>query len=243
MPAGGKLFFETREVVFNKDMPRVQLMDILEGDYISISVTDTGIGMDEEVKSHLFEPFFTTKESGKGTGMGLASVYGTIKNHNGSVSVYSEPGEGTTFRIYLPVLKGYNEKRKKTVSLDVPDIPPQRVLIIDDEDVVRGVLSEMLDGMGHSVYEASNGAEGVALYKENWREIDIVIVDMIMPRMNGRDAFLEMKKVNPDIRAILSSGFSLDEESQSMLTEGVMGFIHKPYRKDELMEKMAEIIK
>ncbi|HPJ33992.1 MAG TPA: PAS domain S-box protein [Spirochaetota bacterium] len=243
MPAGGKLFFETREVVFNKDMPRVQLMDILEGDYISISVTDTGIGMDEEVKSHLFEPFFTTKESGKGTGMGLASVYGTIKNHNGSVSVYSEPGEGTTFRIYLPVLKGYNEKRKKTVSLDVPDIPPQRVLIIDDEDVVRGVLSEMLDGMGHSVYEASNGAEGVALYKENWREIDIVIVDMIMPRMNGRDAFLEMKKVNPDIRAILSSGFSLDEESQSMLTEGVMGFIHKPYRTDELMEKMAEIIK
>jgi CheY-like chemotaxis protein len=208
-----------------------------------VSVSDTGIGMSDAVKSHLFEPFFTTKDSGKGTGMGLASVYGTVKNHNGSISVYSEEGIGTTFKIYLPVSGDSNADSEKQQIEQKPDIPAQRILIIDDETVVRNVLSEMLIDTGHSVIEAVNGAAGLSVYREKWREIDIVIIDMIMPEMSGRDAFLEMKKINPDIRAILSSGFSLDGASQSMMAEGVRGFVHKPYRQNELLRTISEILK
>jgi CheY-like chemotaxis protein len=126
---------------------------------------------------------------------------------------------------------------------DKPDIPPQRILVVDDEDVVRNVLSEMLVDMGHSVIEAVNGADGLSIYRDKWRDIDIVIIDMIMPEMNGRDAFTEMKKINPDIKAILSSGFSLDGASQSMMAEGVRGFVHKPYRQNELIKTISEILK
>lgn len=243
MREGGILTFETEEIYLEKDMQKVQIMDVREGDYISVSITDTGCGLTDAARMHLFEPFFTTKESGKGTGMGLASVYGTVKNHNGTISVYSEAGIGTTFRIYLPLIGERGESIQRGGSEQLPDVPPLRILVVDDEDIVRGVLSEMLKDLGHSLIEASNGMEGVSAYRDKWREIDLVIIDMIMPEMNGRDAFLEMKRINPDIKAILSSGFSMDEESQMMLTEGVMGFIHKPYRKSDLIKKIKEIIK
>jgi PAS domain S-box-containing protein len=243
MANGGTLTYETEDIYVEADMQKVQMMDISAGRYVLVSVSDTGIGMSDAVKSHLFEPFFTTKDSGKGTGMGLASVYGTVKNHNGSISVYSEEGIGTTFKIYLPVSGDSNADSEKQQIEQKPDIPAQRILIIDDETVVRNVLSEMLIDTGHSVIEAVNGAAGLSVYREKWREIDIVIIDMIMPEMSGRDAFLEMKKINPDIRAILSSGFSLDGASQSMMAEGVRGFVHKPYRQNELLRTISEILK
>jgi PAS domain S-box-containing protein len=243
MVNGGNLTYETEDVYIEAGTQKVQLMDLCEGKYVVINVSDTGIGMNDSVKAHLFEPFFTTKDSGKGTGMGLASVYGTVKNHSGSISVYSEEGYGTTFKIYLPVSGDNNTDSKLQQDDDKPDIPAQRILVVDDEDVIRNVLSEMLIDMGHSVIEAVNGAAGLSVYKEKWSEIDIVIIDMIMPEMSGRDAFLEMKKINPDIRAILSSGFSLDGASQSMMAEGVRGFVHKPYRQNELLRTISEILK
>ncbi len=242
MPEGGTLTFETEDIRFEKDLPKIQLMDVPEGRYLSIRVTDTGKGMDDAVKSHLFEPFFTTKESGKGTGMGLASVYGTVKNHNGTISVYSEEGHGTSVMVYLPLLDEREDPVSKVGKEEFPDIPQQKILVVDDEDTVRSVLSEILTGMGHVVYEAPNGNEGVSIYSERWREIDVVVIDMIMPELNGRDAFLEMKKINPEIKAILSSGFSMDIESQMMLSEGVKGFIHKPYRKSELIKTISAIL-
>lgn len=243
MQNGGTLTYETEDVYIEASMKKVQMMDITEGRYVIISVSDTGAGMSDTVKAHLFEPFFTTKDSGKGTGMGLASVYGTVKNHSGSISVYSEEGYGSTFKIYLPVSGDFDTDSGILQNEDKPDIPPQRILVVDDEDVVRNVLSEMLIDMGHSVIEAVNGADGLSIYREKWRYIDIVIIDMIMPEMNGRDAFAEMKKVNPDIKAILSSGFSLDGASQSMMAEGVRGFVHKPYRQNELITTISEILK
>ncbi len=243
MVNGGNLIYETEDVYIKAGTQKVQLMDLCEGRYVVINVSDTGIGMNDSVKAHLFEPFFTTKDSGKGTGMGLASVYGTVKNHSGSISVYSEEGYGTTFKIYLPVSGDNNTDSIMQQDDEKPDIPPQRILVVDDEDVVRNVLSEMLIDMGHSVIEAVNGAAGLSIYKEKWSEIDIVIIDMIMPEMSGRDAFLEMKKINPDVRAILSSGFSLDGASQSMMAEGVRGLVHKPYRQNELLRTISEILK
>lgn len=243
MQNGGTLTYETEDIYIETSMKKVQMMDITEGRYVIISVSDTGGGMSDTVKTHLFEPFFTTKDSGKGTGMGLASVYGTVKNHCGSISVYSEEGCGSTFKIYLPVSGDFNTDSEILQNEDKPDIPPQRILVVDDEDVVRNVLSEMLVDMGHSVIEAVNGADGLSIYRDKWRDIDIVIIDMIMPEMNGRDAFTEMKKINPDIKAILSSGFSLDGASQSMMAEGVRGFVHKPYRQNELIKTISEILK
>jgi len=240
---GGSLTYETADVYIEAGTQNVQLMDLCEGRYVVINVSDTGIGMNDSVKAHLFEPFFTTKDSGRGTGMGLASVYGTVKNHSGSISVYSEEGYGTTFKIYLPLSGDSSTDLTNQLNDEKPEIPAQRILIVDDEDVVRSVLSEMLIDMGHSVIEAVNGAAGLSVYREKWSEIDIVIIDMIMPEMSGRDAFLAMKKINPEIRAILSSGFSLDGASQSMMAEGVRGFVHKPYRQNELLRTISEILK
>lgn len=242
MPEGGILTFKTEKILIDHSRRETGAPGLAGGSYIIISVSDTGTGMHESVKKHLFEPFFTTKDSGKGTGMGLASVYGTVKNHNGVVTVYSEVGYGSTFRVYLPLSSDSSCIETRSGIDDDITIPAQRMLIVDDEDSVRLPLAELLRAMGHDVVEAADGKEGVSIYSEKWRDIDLVIIDMIMPGVSGHDAFRQMKGINPGIRSILASGFSMDSEARSMLADGVLGFIQKPYRKSDLIKKISEVI-
>ena len=241
MPQGGELTFETDALTFNEADCREHHQEISPGPFLRITVIDSGFGMSDEVKKHLFEPFFTTKEPGKGTGMGLASVYGTVRNHHGTISIESDEGHGTTVRLCLP-LAPYAAKESGERYDATPARGTARVLLVDDEETVRTMAPEMLRDLGYSVVTCCNGREAVEYYRAHSREVDLVILDMVMPEMGGRDAFIAMRKINPKVRALLSSGYSLDGEAQDILDEGVLAFIGKPYRHNELSEAVAEAL-
>ncbi len=240
MPNGGVLTFSTENVLRADLNGAAHSNDLNADEYIRINVRDTGTGMSDEVQRHLFEPYFTTKPVGKGTGMGLASVYGTVKNHKGAVQVHSQLGRGTTFKVYLPVERDTAAALPPKIK-NVRSLKKLRILLVDDEEIVRSMLSYTLSSRGHMVREAFNGRDAVEIYKRHWNEIDLVILDMIMPEMNGSETFREMKKLNPRIKALVSSGYS-QEEVQAILDEGVTGFIEKPFeqhRLDALLERVA----
>jgi PAS domain S-box-containing protein len=243
MASGGKLSFETECVELDSTFSARHGKEVPPGKYIKISVSDTGCGMTESVKTHLFEPFFTTKAVGKGTGMGLASVYGTVKNHKGTIDVYSVEGRGTTFKIYLPLAdQQFNDGKAERVreSMQMKMVNKLRVLMVEDEEILRVMFAEMLDSVGMQYFEAHNGRQAVEIYRQHWKQIDLVILDMVMPEMNGPDTFRAMKEINPDVKALLSTGYSLNSEVQAILDEGVAGFIQKPYTKRDLIEKIID---
>ncbi len=244
MPDGGTLTFYTERLTLNQEFCDEQPYNIVPGNYIRISVIDTGIGMTQETLKHAFEPFYTTKEHGKGTGMGLAAVYGTIKNHKGSVDLFSQPGKGTEVRIHLPAsdqefsYESVNQERSTdSVTFDIC------VLLVEDEPSLAEVETAMLRSLGCTVILCKNGKEAVDTFSKSWRDIDLVILDMVMPVMNGKEAFYAMKKINPDVLAILVSGYSLNGEAQSLLAKGIKGFVHKPYQKSEMADAIAEAIR
>jgi len=241
MQDGGKLVFETRITELDDEYCSGTPYEILPGPYLSISISDTGCGIAREDLARIFEPFFTTKEVGKGTGMGLAAVYGTVKQHGGAINVYSEVGRGTTFRIYLPV----EEKAAALLNrnTDVITAPfAATILVVDDERVVRHLTEDMLTSLGYAVKTRNDGAAGLAFFEKHWREIDLVILDMIMPRMNGSETYRAMKAMNPDVKVLLVSGYSLDGAAQTLLADGVKGFIQKPFDRFELSTKVVKAL-
>jgi PAS domain S-box-containing protein len=241
MPNGGELSFQTEITDLDEEYCRTHLYT-RQGRHLLISVTDTGKGISAEIIERIFEPFFTTKEEGKGTGMGLAMVYGIVKNHDGHINVYSEVGEGTTFKLYLPLEETDHEEQK--ANNDEETISGSgRILIVDDEAIVRTIASDMLIAIGYEVITANNGVEAVEIYKNESSDIDLVILDMIMPEMGGHECFKELKKINPDVKAILSTGFGINGKAQDILEEGVKSFVQKPYRVDQLSKAVAEIMK
>ncbi|NTW16560.1 MAG: response regulator, partial [Syntrophaceae bacterium] len=213
---------------------------VKSGRYVKVSVTDTGIGMDEKTKERIFEPFFTTKELGRGTGLGLASAYGIIKGHNGIISVESEPGCGATFTIYLPA-----SDKDLTKEVEVSDdlIKGEgTILLVDDEDVIIDVGKESLEILGYNVLTAKSGQEAVEIFKTKNGKIDLVILDMIMPGMNGMETFDVLKSMNPNIKVLLSSGYSAESQSAKIMEQGCSGFIQKPYGLTDLSRKVKEVI-
>jgi CheY-like chemotaxis protein len=207
---------------------------------VKISITDSGLGMDEKTKLRIFEPFFTTKEMGRGTGLGLASVYGIIKNHAGAINVYSEIGFGTTFNIYLPSSgkEPMGEKRpQESIKRGT-----EQILLIDDQDHVLKVGQKILERLGYTVLGAGNGEEALVLYKKNKGKIRLVILDMIMPGMNGSEVFEQLKKINPGVKVLLSSGYSLNGEAKRMIERGVRAFIQKPFTMASISQKVREIL-
>ena len=226
MPEGGAMTFATEEVDLDERYVCAHPYRVATGRYARITVTDTGVGMDKETQSRLFEPFFTTKGVGKGTGLGLASVYGTVKSHNGSIGVYSEKGRGTTFKIYLP-LSGtpQAEEARKPVSLRRGS---GRLLLIDDELPVREMYKAMFEELGYGVTVAGDGAEGAAYYKDHWQEVDLVILDVIMPVMGGPECLKKLKAVNPSVKVIATSGFQANGEVRQTIELGARGFVQKP---------------
>ncbi|GAB4346698.1 MAG: hypothetical protein Kow0099_28180 [Candidatus Abyssubacteria bacterium] len=239
MPNGGKLIIETDAVTLTDEYLRSHA-DARPGAYVILSVTDTGVGMDSATMQRVFEPFFTTKEEGKGTGLGLAMVYGVIKNHGGYINVYSEPGEGSTFKIYLPV--NGTAETQDLLSLDTPLKGNELILVVDDEDSIRSLAKDILESHGYSVMLARDGEEAVKIYKEYRDRIHLTILDMIMPRMGGRETFLKLKSINPAVKTLLSTGYSQNGKAKEILDSGVLGFLQKPYHAEALLLKVRSVL-
>ncbi|MFZ5867509.1 MAG: PAS domain-containing hybrid sensor histidine kinase/response regulator [Thermodesulfobacteriota bacterium] len=237
MPNGGLIMISTD--LLRVDESLAETFDgIAPGSYVQITVQDEGEGMGEAVKARLFEPFFTTKEDGKGTGLGLAMVYATVKSHGGAVKVHSEPRHGTEFHILIPAKAETVAGAPTAQQLDVT-LHKGTILLVDDEASLREMLSEMLQEMGMAVIAAADGSEGVEIYRRRWQEIDLVILDMIMPRMNGKEAFIEMRRINPSVKVLLSTGYGAETALTEALAEGIAGFVPKPYTVDELSQAIA----
>jgi nitrogen-specific signal transduction histidine kinase len=239
MPGGGDLYLETANVTL--DATRVKPYKIPPGPYVRIGVRDSGLGMDEATRRRIFEPFFTTKEMGRGTGLGLASAYGIIQNHNGVIDVKSRPGAGTAFRILLPASTGCLMRRPAPRTRNILQ-GPEGVLLVDDEKAMIEVGSEILQCLGYRVLVARSGQEAVEVYAENKDRIDIVILDMIMPGMGGGETFDKLKAADPGVKVLLSSGYSVKGEASDILARGCQGFIQKPFTIETLSGELRGIL-
>ena len=238
MPGGGKIIIKTLNV--SHAHMNNKLYDPKPGSYVRLTVTDTGIGMDRETRERIFEPFYTTKEMGMGTGLGLSSVYGIIKSHGGYIEVESEKGHGTTFAIFFPACR--KEIPKAIKSTDKIIKGSGMILLVDDEELILDASAKMLEGLGYKVLKAGGGLEAVKIYEENKKAIVLVILDMIMPEMSGGDTYDKMKKINPTVKVLLSSGYSADGQAAEILKRGCNGFIQKPFNSQKLSGKIKEIV-
>ncbi len=234
MPGGGELFLKTMNLGY-KEID-IEAHKLKPGNYVELIVTDTGIGMDRETLERIFDPFFTTKEIGQGTGLGLASVYGTIEEHGGCIDVESEKGKGTSFRIYLPAIEPKGKKGQ-------PMLRDKMILVVDDEELVRKVIQEMLKAMGYEVLTAKGGKEAIRLYKRYQASIDLVLLDIIMPDMGGKEVYGHLKKIDPGVRALLLSGYNMDRETMEIMAQGRSGFIQKPFSFEDLAQEINKILK
>ena len=240
MPSGGKITFET-SLVAGSEVGEYFTGAELET-YVCVRIRDTGTGMTRQEKAHIFEPFYTTKERGKGTGLGLSVVYGVINSHRGFVHVESEPNKGTTFCIYLPLQhvpestsgNGVRELGQKTSA--------KTILLVEDEEMLRELGVTILEGEGYNVLAAKDGVEAVEMFEANCDDIGLVVCDLGLPRMGGRDAFMRMKEQKPSVRAIVASGYLEPNLRSEMLKAGVLDTIQKPYDFREMLQKIRAVI-
>jgi PAS domain S-box-containing protein len=245
MPKGGILTIKTQNIILDKGYCNNRL-EAKPGHYILITVSDTGEGIDPEIIDHIFEPFFTTKKAGKGTGLGLAMIYGIVKSHHGHITCSSTPGHGTTFYIYLPVLGKETEAEKSDQGHGDLCQGNETVLAVDDEEIVLDFLKTVLEELGYHVLSASNGVDGIQKYQSaivDGRTIDMVILDMNMPLMDGLEAFREIRRLDPNAKVLLATGFGKCEQTKEMLNEGVCDSIHKPFSLIELSRKIREVLR
>ena len=239
MPTGGKLFLETENLILGENN-RQKHYALEPGKYVRISVTDTGVGMDKSTRERIFEPFFTTKEVGRGTGLGLASAYGIIKNHNGIIDVESEIDQGTTFKIYLPISNKEvlmeNTTGRKTYE------GRETILLVDDEEMIADIGKRMLEKLGYHVLLADSGKNALKVYEDHRDSIDLIVLDMIMPGMGGSETFDRLKAMEPSVRVLLSSGYSLNGQASLIMKRGCNGFIQKPFNIEQISIKIREIL-
>ncbi|GEM_PF-452821 len=242
MPQGGYLYVQTENVFLNDETLRAKSLSLRSGEYVKISVSDTGVGMSREIMKRIFEPFFTTKQKEKGTGLGLAAAYGIIKNHGGAIEVESEEGQGTTFTIYLPATQKDIKIEKKEVSEDVVS-GKGKILFVDDEEGILNVGKQLLETLGYEVLTANSGNEAIKIFRNKKNRFDLVILDMIMPGMGGLEVYEKLKKEDPDIKVLLASGYSLNSQASEIMARGCDGFIQKPFSLEKLSSKVVEVLK
>ncbi len=238
MPEGGELKIKTENVTHK--VMKSEVFQPTPGQYVLLAITDSGIGMNQVTQERIFEPFYTTKEMGRGTGLGMASVYGVVKSHGGFIDVESKKGSGTTFRIYLPA----SEKAVEETPEDLPEVTEESgtILLVDDEQMVCAVGTQMLQKFGYTVLQAGSGREAIDLYAENKDEIDLVILDMIMPDLSGGKVYDRMKEINANVTVLLSSGYSIDGQASEIMERGCDGFIQKPFNMKLLSHKVLEVL-
>lgn len=240
MPDGGHLSISTEAVQLGEDYIAANIIE-KPGMYALISVTDTGVGMDDETRQKIFDPFFTTKEVGRGTGLGLSMAYGIIRQHNGHINVYSEMGKGSTFRIYLPLSETVGEVTEAAAAT-MPRGGKETILVAEDNEEVRGLIRSVLEGFGYTVITAGDGEEALHKFRENEDRIKLVILDVIMPRKNGKEVYDEITRTNPGMKVLFSSGYTADVISTKGVLEGKMDFISKPVTPHDLLNKIREIL-
>jgi signal transduction histidine kinase/CheY-like chemotaxis protein len=244
MPEGGKLVIETQNITLDQEFCK-RYAEVKPGDYVLLSMADTGHGMEKETLEHIFDPFYTTKEVGKGTGLGLAIVYGIVKNHEGYVMCYSRPESGTSFRIYLPASEALIENEEAVESLEAKSPAMggnETILLVDDEKFIRELGVDVLGQAGYTVLTASNGEQALEVYRREKERIDLVVLDLIMPGMGGSKCLEELRKITPEAKVLIASGYSLDASSKGALEAGAAVFINKPYDTKQLLELVRKIL-
>ncbi len=238
MPKGGDIYLESQVVSLDENYCKPH--HIQPGRYAKFSVTDTGIGMDEATRGKIFDPFFTTKGKSRGTGLGLASAYGIIKNHHGIITVYSEPGQGTTFTIHLPL----SDKAAFQEDLEQKGLVKGSgtILLVDDEEMILGVGRAMLEKLGYRVIVAGGGEEALHIVGRQEEDIDLVVLDLIMPGMPGGQVFDAIREIRPDMPILLSSGYSINGQAKDIMARGCNGFLQKPFNLSELSQKIDQVL-
>lgn len=226
---------ETLDKTFCMDVP----FDIKPGRYVKIEVRDTGTGIDQSVQHRIYEPFFTTKELGEGSGMGLPAVYGTVKNHKGAITFQSEPGKGSVFYLYFQLIDTPIKSETRAEEPLKAKTENLLILVVDDEEMIRIVTSDILRALGYQVILCNDGREAIECYLEKGETIDLVILDLMMPEIDGFETFARLKKINPDVKVILSSGYSLDGQIQELLDQGALDFIQKPFKVSQLTQSLT----
>ncbi|HEY6189198.1 MAG TPA: PAS domain S-box protein [Pyrinomonadaceae bacterium] len=241
MPAGGALTIRAENATLDENYARMHL-EAKAGKYVMITIADTGIGMTPDVTGRIFDPFFTTKEMGKGTGLGLSTALTIVKSHGGLLNVYSEPGKGSQFTIYLPALEMPGEEQTVDVKPDLPVGHGELILVVDDEESIRLITKGTLETFGYKVLTASDGTEAVALYAENKDQIRVVLTDMMMPFMDGPATIRALQRLDPQVKIIAASGLPASDKSAEALSAGVKIFLPKPYTAEKLLKALAELL-
>jgi CheY-like chemotaxis protein/two-component sensor histidine kinase len=241
MPDGGELIISTEEINLGDEFATIHGYG-KPGRYALLIVSDTGKGMDEEIRKKIFEPFFTTKEVGKGTGLGMAVVYGIIKQHEGYINIYSEPGIGTTFKIYLPLISSEERVKATAPREEILARGTETILLVEDDKSTRELISSVLKQQGYAVIEAVDGAVAVMKFMENRETIDLIISDLIMPKLNGKEAYDEMKVWHPELKVIFMSGYAPDAIREKMSLEENVELISKPILPNALLMKVRSVL-
>jgi len=240
MPEGGRFVIQTANVDPGKEQSDRYLGD-KRGRFVMLSVSDTGHGMDQETQERIFEPFFTTKEKGRGTGLGLAIAYGIVQHHGGHIECESFPGVGTTFKIYLPAAEAEPEMEYPLDQL-TPLSGTETLLLVDDEDDVRALGKTILNGAGYKVIEATNGMEALDIYRKEGRHISLVILDLIMPGIGGKECCQELVRYNPGLKVLISSGYSSADMDGAAGQIDAAGSVNKPYSAQELLRAVRSAL-
>jgi len=242
MPRGGRLTIETQNRYLDKAYAQ-QHVDVQPGHYLMLAVSDTGIGMNEETRSHIFEPFFTTKEKGKGTGLGLATVYGIVRQSGGHIWVYSEPGQGTCFKVYLPRVDADSGRpHLGPVNCEVVRGKSKSILLVEDDDCVRDLASTCLRISGYMILVARNGEEALRIFKENEQSIQMLITDVVMPGVSGSDLAQIMHPLSPGLKVLYMSGYTDDAIVQHGVLEAGVNFLQNPFTLEALTSKVRQVL-
>jgi PAS domain S-box-containing protein len=240
MPEGGKLTFETANVRLGQEYCRKHL-ETKPGEYVLLTVSDTGHGMEKEILDRIFEPFFTTKDRGEGTGLGLSMVFGIVKSHDGHISCHSTPGAGTFFKIYFPAVE-MEIAWDPVVTLQMPAFGTETILLVDDEKSIRELGKEVLTSVGYKVLTASTGREAVEMYAQARDEISLVILDLLMPEMGGKQCLAELLNINPKVKVLIASGYVADVSTEETFVSGAGGFVSKPYDMKQLLRAVRHTL-
>ncbi|MEK6696234.1 MAG: PAS domain S-box protein [Candidatus Deferrimicrobiota bacterium] len=240
MPEGGRLVVETEDVYLEEEYVR-QNPYMRTGRYALLTVSDTGVGMDEKTRERVFDPFFTTKGPDKGTGLGLAMVYGIVKQHDGFIHLYSEPGKGTAFKVYFPVIEAQPDAVPTIRREEIVRGGMETILLAEDEEVIRSFAERTLKELGYNVLVARNGEEAIEIFRQN-KEIDLAVLDVVMPRKGGKEAFEEMHKQNPRLKVIFMSGYTSNGIHDSFVLIAGMPFLQKPFGPTILARKVREVL-